>query len=135
MPRCAAAGHLAAACPVALYVSVTPDGANDGSRIRARLCSRHGHVALVLLMKRGANLLAEQAMPEFCLGCAQPTDGDVLEARWYEGDWSVYVTFALCPDCRPSPMEALIEGPVVAETLPPREKTTRRPTRRGDGQK
>ena len=129
MPRCTFSGHLAAQTPIALYLTFPgSEGEFTGDRYRLRACTRHGHQLLVLLLKRGSNLLAEAELPEFCLGCAAPTNTRVYEARWYEGDWSVAATYSLCDECAADPLQALAEAPLSAEKLPPREKT---PVRRG----
>lgn len=131
MPRCCFSGHLAAQTPIALYLTYPgPAGEFTGDRYRLRACTRHGHQLLVLLLKRGSNLLAEAELPEFCLGCAQPSSSTVYEARWYEGDWSVAATYQLCDECRAAPLEALADAPLQAEKLPPREKTPQTKGRR-----
>jgi hypothetical protein len=131
MPRCCFSDHLAAQTPIALYLTYPGhQGDFTGDRYRLRCCVRHGHQLLVLLLKRGSNLLAEAELPEFCLGCAQPTSTSVYEARWYEGDWSVAATYSLCDDCAAHPLEALAEAPLTGEKLPPREKTPQGARRR-----
>lgn len=130
MPHCVSSGHLTAQTPIALYLTLPGSNSHSGDRFRLRFCTRHGHQLLVLLMRRGANLLAEDDVPDHCLECGAPSAGFLFEARWYEGDWSMSAAFGLCEEHSADPIDALVEAPSGAEKLPPREKTPKGSSRR-----
>lgn len=124
--QCAVLDHRTGSQLTSVYLTYPGQARYTRDRYRLRLCLRHGRQVLGGLYRRAVDEVTEDQEPEFCLGCAEPTEACAIEVAFYEGDWSARFAACVCAACEASPTSVVNLGSVTAEKLPPRENTTPR---------